>query len=147
ENQDAVLKNCENRKAPTFPIERVVAFETKRKKLVQQRSETAAKQNEISKGFQKATPAEREALKAQSTKLKEEVAAIDAELRIVEGDLLSNLIIIPNMTHPDAPVGGEDANKVISKSGTPRSFDFKAKDHVAICDSLDLCDFEAGAKV
>lgn len=52
------------------------------------------------------------------------------------------------MTHPDAPVGTDAAaNKVIKKSGTPRTFDFPAKDHVALCDSLKLADFEAGASV
>jgi len=147
DNLDAVKKNCEHRGVPTVAIDRVDAFEAERKRLVQLRSETAAKQNELSKGFQKATPAERETLKAQSTRLKDEVATIDAELKIIEGDLLSNLLQIPNMTHPDAPVGGEAANKVVSRFGEPRKFDFKPKDHVALCESLDLCDFEAGTKV
>lgn len=148
ENLDAVTKNCVNRNVPTFAIERVVTFDNERKRLVQLRSETAAKQNELTKGFQKATPEERNALKAQSTELKDKVATIDAELKLIEGDLLSNLLIIPNMTHPDAPVGTDAAaNKVISKFGEPRKFDFKPKDHVALCESLDLCDFEAGTRV
>src|SRR5207302_135745 len=31
--------------------------------------------------------------------------------------------------------------------GEPRQFDFKPKDHVALCEALDLADFEAGAAV
>jgi seryl-tRNA synthetase len=55
---------------------------------------------------------------------------------------------IPNMSHPDAPVGttAED-NKVINQWGQPRSFDFPARDHVALAEALDLVDFEAGASV
>lgn len=145
---DEVKQNCINRNVPTVAVERAVVIDDERKRLVQLRSETAAKQNEISKGFQKATPEQREALKAQSTALKEQVGTIDADLRLVEGDLLANLVQIPNLSHPDAPVGTDAAaNKVVSKHGEPRKFDFKPKDHVALCESLDLCDFEAGSRV
>jgi seryl-tRNA synthetase len=61
--------------------------------------------------------------------------------------LLANLLLIPNMTHPGAPVGGEDANKVVAQFGEPRTFDFAPKDHVDLCEALDLADFEAGTKV
>jgi seryl-tRNA synthetase len=149
DNKEAVLKNCKDRNVPDFAVERVIAFDDKRKQLVQQRSETAAKQNENSKKFVTLkSNEEKAALKAENTVLKEKVGAIDAELKILEGDLLSNLYLIPNMTHPDAPVGSDAAaNKVVTKFGEPRKFDFKAKDHVALCESLDLCDFEAGTRV
>ncbi len=52
------------------------------------------------------------------------------------------------MTHPDAPVSTDPAgNKVVKTWGTPPKFDFAAKDHVALCETLDLADFEAGASV
>jgi seryl-tRNA synthetase len=149
DNIDAVKANCVNRNIDPVPVERVVAFDAERKRLVQLRSETAAKQNEVSKRFPQAkTPEEKQTLKDESTRLKKEVGDIDAELKLVEGDLLSNLILIPNMTHPDAPVGTDaGANKVVAEFGEKRAFDFKAKDHVALCEALDLADFEAGTKV
>ena len=56
--------------------------------------------------------------------------------------------MIPNLTHPDAPVGNtEEMSKELRKVGTPRRFDFTPKDHVAIGKELDLIDFESGAKV
>jgi seryl-tRNA synthetase len=149
ENADAVKRNCANRNVPTFPVDRAIAINDDRKRLVQQRSETAAKQNELSKKFPHAkTPEERQALKEEGTKLKEQIGTLDAQIKLVEDDLQINLIQIPNMTHPDAPVGTDAAaNKVISTSGEPRKFDFKHKDHVALCEALDLADFEAGTKV
>jgi seryl-tRNA synthetase len=36
---------------------------------------------------------------------------------------------------------------VIRRFGEPRQFDFKPKDHVELCEALDLADFEAGASV
>ena len=77
----------------------------------------------------------------------EELGVLEAKLRLVEGDLTANLIQIPNMTHPAAPVGTEAANKVVANFGEPRKFDFKPRDHVALCEALDLADFEAGTKV
>src|SRR5205085_10408262 len=53
-----------------------------------------------------------------------------------------------NLSHPDAPVSADPTgNKVVSKWGEPRQFDFKPKDHVVIAEALDLVDFEAGALV
>jgi seryl-tRNA synthetase len=40
-----------------------------------------------------------------------------------------------------------DANRVLLRWGEPRQFDFTPKDHVALCESLRLADFEAGASV
>lgn len=73
---------------------------------------------------------------------------MEAQVRETESNLKAVLNIIPNMTHPDAPVGllAED-NKEIKHWGQPRKFDFTPKDHVALCDSLQLADFEAGASV
>lgn len=149
DNIDAVKANCTNRNVSTVPVDRAVAIDDERKRLVQLRSETAAKQNELSKKFPLAkTPEEKQALREESSRLREEVASIDAQLKIVEDDLRSNLYQIPNMTHPDAPVGTDAAaNKVVARHGEPRTFDFKPKDHVALCEALDLADFEAGTKV
>ena len=147
DNADAVKANCKNRGASEVPVDRVVAFEAKRKELAQQRGETAAKKNVISGQFKGATPEQRVALKEQAAAIDKEVGVIDDELKIIEGDLLLNLYQIPNLTHPDAPVGGEAANKVVAQFGEPKKFDFKAKDHVDLCESLDLADFEAGIKV
>src|SRR5205085_4450562 len=66
----------------------------------------------------------------------------------VEAELRAALLTLPNMTHPDAPVGADpSANQVIKTWGQPRQFDFTPKDHVALAEALDLVDFEAGASV
>lgn len=147
-NLDAVKANCANRNVKA-DVDAVVRLDDDRKKLEFQRGEAAAKQNQISKGFASAkTPEEKAALKAESGALKEQIVGFDAQLKTVEAELVAVLVTIPNMTHPDAPVGTDDkANKVVSVVGEPRKFDFKIKDHVALCEALDLADLEAGTKV
>ena len=148
-NADKVKENCRNRGASEVPVDRVVSFETRRKELVQKRSETAARKNQVSAGFKNAkTDADKQAIRDAAAAIDKEVGILDADLKLIEGDLLSNLVLIPNMTHPDAPVGSDAAaNKVVAEFGQPRKFDFAPKDHVALCESLDLADFEAGTKV
>jgi seryl-tRNA synthetase len=155
-NAAAVKANCRNRanseeaaKRCEIAVDRAIFFDDKRKELVQKRSETAARKNEISKQFPQAkTPEAKQALKDQAAALDREIGILDAEEKIIQGDLLFNLMLIPNMTHPDAPVGSDEAaNKVVAQFGEPRKFDFKPKDHVALCEALDLADFEAGTQV
>ena len=149
DNLAAVKANCANRNVPDFPADRAVAFDDERKRLVKLRDETSAKANANSKLFAGAnTPEEKEAIRQQGAAFKEEVARIDAQVALVEGDLKANLLQLPNMTHPAAPVGKDpSANVVVAQFGAKPAFDFAPKDHVALCEALDLADFEAGTKV
>ena len=56
--------------------------------------------------------------------------------------------VIPNMSHPDAPVGADDkANLEIRRGATNiRELDFQPLDHVELCEKLDLLDLEGGAR-
>jgi seryl-tRNA synthetase len=58
---------------------------------------------------------------------------------------------VPNLTHPDVPRGRtDDDHRELRRVGTPRDFaaeGFAPRDHLAIAESLDLVDFEAGARV
>ncbi len=85
---------------------------------------------------------------AEGKRLREEAAGGEKQLKEIQEQLHAALLTIPNMTHPDAPVGttAED-NKIIHRWGEPRKFDFAAKDHVALAEALQLVDFEAGAAV
>ena len=55
---------------------------------------------------------------------------------------------IPNMAHPDAPIGKEDTeNCEVKRVGTVPQFNFEPKDHVQLAEELDLIDFDAATKV
>jgi seryl-tRNA synthetase len=148
DNLAAVKANCVNRNV-TADVDAVVRFDDQRKALQRQSDETKAKQNEVSRKFPSAkTPEEKQALKDESGRLKDAVAGFDVELKKIEADLYKALSVLPNMTHPDAPVGTDSsANKIITRHGEPTKFDFKPKDHVDLCNALALADMEAGTKV
>ncbi|HVK14312.1 MAG TPA: serine--tRNA ligase [Gemmataceae bacterium] len=149
DNLEAVKANCKNRLAAHAEVDRVVELDDRRKKLVSETQALQERANQISKliGPEK-DAAKKEALKAEGKALREQKTAMEAEVKKVEAELHAALLTIPNMTHPDAPVGSTPAdNKVIARSGDPRTFDFVPKDHVALAEALDLVDFEAGAAV
>ena len=84
----------------------------------------------------------------EGKRLKDELSSRETELSELEKSLNAAAAHIPNMAHPDAPVGKEDKdNSEISRSGHPKKFSFPAKNHVELAESLDLIDFETGAKV
>ncbi|MCX4240809.1 serine--tRNA ligase [Paraliomyxa miuraensis] len=58
---------------------------------------------------------------------------------------------VPNLTHPESPRGNtDDDHRELRRVGTPRDFaaeGFSPRDHLEVAESLQLCDFAAGAKV
>ncbi|HEY2786872.1 MAG TPA: serine--tRNA ligase, partial [Fimbriiglobus sp.] len=112
DNLAAVKANCANRNVAA-DVDAVVHWDDERKKVQRLSDETKAKQNEVSKKFPMAkTPEEKQTLKEESGRLKERVAGYDAELKKVEEELHKALSTLPNMTHPDVPVGTDaSANK------------------------------------
>ena len=148
ENLDAVKRNCLNRNVKA-DVDRVVQLDDERKKIAQETQALQQRRNENSKltGKEK-DKSKRDALIQEGRELRDQIAALEAKMKQIEDDLRTVLMTIPNMTHPDAPVGTTDQdNKVIRTWGEPRKFDFPAKDHIALCESLKLADFEAGAAV
>jgi len=90
----------------------------------------------------------RNALIEEGKKLKDEIASLETELAQTENDLLTEARKIPNMAHPDAPVGKEDKDNLeIKRVGEPTVFDFDAVDHVKLGQELDIIDFDSGTKV
>src|SRR5215213_7533400 len=54
---------------------------------------------------------------------------------------------IPNMTHPDSPIGKDDTENVETRRwGEIPDFPFEPKDHVELGEHLGIIDFDAGAK-
>jgi seryl-tRNA synthetase len=144
-----VKENCQQRGVSSVPVDEVVRLEQQRKELTRQRGELAARKNEISKRFPQAQTAdEKQTLKGQSQQLDAQLQQLDRQLKQVEEELQAQLRLIPNLTHPAAPIGIDaSANVVLRQVGQKRAFDFPPRDHVALCEILHLADFEAGAKV
>lgn len=149
ENVDLVKQNNINR-GVTADVDRLVELEKLRRAKRQEADELNRQANETSKRIGQAKDnAEREAIKAEGRQLREKKEAAEAEVARLETEIEAILRVIPNLSHPDAPVGaGEEANREIRRGKhAPRQFDFQPLDHVALAEKHDLIDFQAGAQV
>ncbi len=148
ENAELVKQNCKNRNA-TADVDRFVALEEQRRTLQSQLDEANRKANETARSIGKVPAAQREALKEEGRRIRDEAAQLQQKLDQVLAEADTIVRAIPNLSHPAAPVGGDDkANLELSRGKTPiPQFDFKPLDHVELAEKLDLIDFEGGARV
>ncbi len=148
ENSEQVKQNCKNRGLEP-DVDRFLELDHRCREMLQQVQDLNRQANEVSKSIGKAKDAEeREARKNEGRRLREEKDKGQSEHDELLGELLDIQRQIPNMAHPDAPVGIDDkANLELTRGKhEPRQFDFEPLDHVELGEKLDLFDFEAGSK-
>ena len=148
DNLEAVKQNIINRNM-NADADKVVELYDKRTELVTKLQGLQQKRNENAQAMkQKLDADKRNELIAAGKAIKEEAAEVEKELKDIEAALEEAARQIPNMVHPDAPIGKLDTeNLEVKKVGTPRKFDFEPKDHVQLGESLDIIDFDRGTKV
>ncbi len=146
DHSDEVKKNCEAR-GVAVDVDAVLQHREDRNKLIVAGDEQRRQQKEASSKIPKASDDERPALIALGKKLREEISETEAKQKDIEAKLREQQALIPNMTHPDAPIGGEEDASEIRIVGEKPAFDFEPLDHVDIAAKLDLIDFEAGSRV
>jgi seryl-tRNA synthetase len=147
ENVEAVEENCRNRGVEA-DVGLVVELADRRSALIQELNELRQRQNEMAKSIGKQRDEEaRGRLIEESRVMKENLPSREGELREVEERLRDEQLKIPNMTHPDSPIGKDDTENVeIRRWGEIPDFPFEPKDHVEIGEALGIIDFDAGAR-
>jgi seryl-tRNA synthetase len=146
ENLAAVKENiaCRYMKADADAVVRLfncrTEMSTHLQSLQQRRNANAA--------AMKAGTGDRAALIEEGKKLKEDIAAAEAELAGVERELETEARRIPNMAHPEVPAGKEDKDNLeVKRVGEPTRFNFVPADHVKLGQDLDIIDFDSATKV
>ena len=150
---DSVIARLATRKNPQpyLNVEAFRALEAERKTLQMRTEELQAQRNQLSKQIGqlmgKGEKEAAEAAKAQVAAFKDELDASAQRLESIQAELATLLLAVPNLPHASVPVGaGEEDNVEVRRWGTPRSFDFEAKDHVDVGTPLGL-DFDMGVKL
>jgi seryl-tRNA synthetase len=140
ENLELVKQNCINRRSKV-DLDLLLSLDEQRRGLLKKVEELRASRNQGSKG--KPTPEEIAKMRAVG----EEIKQIELDLAKVEDEYKDHLMRVPNLTHADTPIGGEENFKVIFQSPDEIKFDFTPKDHEELLVKNDLIDFERGVKV
>ena len=118
EHLDAVKANCANRNVKA-DVDRVVQLDDERRRFAGETQSVQQRQNEVSKLIPKEKDAARkQELIAEGKALREQAGVLEKQQKQAKEELHAALLTIPNMTHPDAPVGKEPTdNKVIRTLG------------------------------
>ena len=132
--------------------EALVALDAARRDAIGRAEAALSERNAASKqvGAAKASgdEAEFERLRALVAAKKDEIAALEEEARAAETALRDRLMEIPNLPDADVPDGAdEEGNVELRRWGTPRAFDFEAKEHFEIGGVIPGMDFETAAKL
>ncbi|MCL1919381.1 MAG: serine--tRNA ligase [Peptococcaceae bacterium] len=77
-----------------------------------------------------------------------EIKKGEETLRSIEEKMNDILYGIPNIPHKSVPVGADETdNAVVRTWGTPKTFSFEPKAHYDLGETLNILDFQRGAKV
>ena len=140
ENKELIKENCKNRRAKVN-IDEFLELDEVRRDGLKKIENLRAERNKKSKG----KPSDEEIKKMRE--VGDMIKKLEENQKTVEEKYLDILQAIPNLSHPESPVGEETNYKVIFKNGEPPKFSFPPKTHDELMMNLDLIDFERGAKV
>ena len=125
------------------------ALEGERKAIQTRTEELQSKRNSLSKqiGMLKGKGEDTTAVMTEVGGLGDELKANEVALTEVQAKLAAFMESIPNLPHASVPAGTDESGNVeVRKVGTPRTFDFEARDHVDVGAALGL-DFDVATKL
>jgi seryl-tRNA synthetase len=88
------------------------------------------------------------AVSLETTSLKDRIAALETRANEFDLEMRTLLEQIPNLPNDSVPVGSDEHSNTLEKTwGEPKQFDFPAKPHWEIGESLGILDFARAAKI
>ncbi|XP_015280501.1 PREDICTED: serine--tRNA ligase, mitochondrial [Gekko japonicus] len=148
--QEAAERELERRKGPLAPGDlrqilatwkRLVEVQEEIAKLEAEKAEVAESVKNLVKSHKNTTlqslPAYK-ALRERGRELRLQVNVLQHEETELDEQYYLSALKLPNRTHPDVPVGDESQARVVEVVGEKPAFDFKAKGHLEIGESLDI---------
>jgi len=99
--------------------------------------------------FKEGSDEEKATARAEAKKVSDRVKELEAQTKVIEADLDTLMLEIPNVPHESVPTGASEAdNQLVRTWGEKRVLDFEPKDHHSLgVDTLGQLDFETAAKV
>ena len=130
-------------------IEKILELDAKRRALITETEGFKAEQNKLTKmiPMYKKEGKDPSPIFAQSKELGAKAKANDELIKAVETELQGYMLSLPNLPDRDLKPGGKENNEAIRYFGEPHKFDFQPQNHVDLCTSLGLIDYDRGTKL
>jgi len=133
-----------------LPVSRIESLEAERKQIQVRTQELQNLRNTRSKaiGQAKAKGEDVAPLLAEVAGFGDALKASEARLLEIQADIEAIVLDVPNLPDAGVPVGRDESDNVEqSRWGTPRTFDFDVRDHVALGERHGWLDAETAAKL
>ena len=132
QNADVVRAAIKNKRVD-LDLDVLLAADKERREVLGKIEQKRARKNEIAQLIPKATKEERPVLIEEGKSVKGELEQLEPSMAEAQKTFEALMLRVPSVPRPEVPIGaGEDDNVEVRKVGTPRVFDFKAKDHVEL---------------
>ncbi len=150
ENPDRVREAVRLKGEGDVDVDAILALDERWRRNLQELEALRAERNRVSQeiGRLKKAGEPAEDRIAQMREVGDRIAAVEAEVRELQAEIERLLLNLPNLVHPDVPVGaGEEDNVEVRRWGEPRAFDFEPKAHWDLGRDLGILDFERAARI
>lgn len=146
----AVVVEGAARKNVVVDVDVLLSADERRRDLVTQTENLKQQRKELSLRVGKALKAgeDAEPVKEQVRIIGDSVAALDAQIVVLDREIRGILLSIPNLPHESVPAGRDESeNRVVREWGVKPEFAFAPRPHWEIGEELGIIDFNQGAKI
>ena len=144
----SVVQRAAKDKGIAIEIDHVLEIDAKCKELFIAVQKLREERNKFSKAASNAVDNEKNKYIEEGKRVKNELEIKEHALKSVEEELHEWLLKIPNLPKANVRVGKDESeNEVIRKHMLPSPFSFTPKDHLDLCEGLDIIDVKRAAKV
>ncbi len=148
-NDAAAISKRYLKRGKEIDFTQLLAWDEQRKSIISTVEKMKAERNKVSALIPqlKKQGQDVSATIAEMKALGDKIAEMDKELDAVSANIQDFLLRLPNLPDEDLLDGGKENNVPVKVWGNKPQFDFEPKNHVELCQSLGLIDYERGAKL
>ena len=148
-NDPEYVKNALKKREYEVDFTEFLEWDSRRRALLNENEGCKAEVNKKSKEIPvlKKQGKDAGALLEELKTLKERIASMDAEQGELEEKIRRFMLSLPNLPAEDVVAGGKENNRAIKTFKEKPVFDYEPKNHVDLCTSLGLIDYERGVKM
>ncbi len=145
-----IVRDALKKRGYEIDLSNFLSLEKERLGLLKESEELRNRRNIVSEeiGKMKKKGDRAEELIAEMKVVSERIKEIEDRLKDVENKTEAFLMNLPNIPHDSAPIGKDETeNREVRRWGKIRDFDFEPLNHWDIAETLDIIDFNRGAKI
>jgi seryl-tRNA synthetase len=153
EKRDFVIERLRVKNFEASPIvEKIISLDIDRREVQTRSDSLLAEMNRISKEIgqlmKDGKKADAEAAKEKTYKLKEEIKTLADRLIVIDAELKTEIVKLPNLPHESVAAGfGAENNVKVREGGVIKEIPEPAQPHWDLIKKYDIIDFDLGIKL